>query len=427
MLLPGRNALHTFAGSSSSAPLPAVPLPVSGSGGGIDPLLTSAGALLHAGEFAAAREQYNQALLANVGAQRAHAGLYYACTALGDQQSAAMHLSKALQLQAIVTLPYRGSDPNPVTILLLQSIHAGNVLIQRLLDDRIFRTHVLIVEFYEPWMPLPPHHVVVNAIGDADIRAEALTAAQSVLARTQAPVLNSPQAVAATGRCQNAQRLAMRPGISAPLTVTIPRDVLETEGSAALTHRGLSFPLLLRAPGYHMGQHFHRIDAPADLPAALAELPPTPLIAIQFLDGSGADGLIRKYRVLIVDGELYPVHLAVSDHWKVHYFSADMAEHPKRRAEDAAFLADMPGILGPCIMAALAEIRDTLGLDYGGVDFGISQPGELLLWEANANMAIIRPDANPLWDYRRAAIERIHAAVHRMLNARASTCVSASA
>jgi hypothetical protein len=96
-----------------------------------------------------------------------------------------------------------------------------------------------------------------------------------------------------------------------------------------------------------------------------------------------------------------------------------MGDHPERRAEDAHFLADMPGVLGPRIMTALAQIRETLGLDYGGVDFGINQQGELLLYEANANMAVIRPDQDPKWDYRRAAIETIHTAVHRMLMSRA--------
>jgi glutathione synthase/RimK-type ligase-like ATP-grasp enzyme len=412
-----------IAGSIPTQPLDTPPPAPSGSpvSDAMETLLHSASVALHAGDYVAARDQYNQALLANLSAQRAHAGLYYACTGLGDEQTAAMHLSKALQLQAIVALPYRGVETQmPVSVLLLQSIHAGNVLIQRLLDDRLFRTHVLIVEFYEPWMPLPPHHVVLNAIGDADIRGEALAAAQGVLARTQAPVINPPDAVLATGRVQNALRLSSIAGVQTPITVNLARSSLESPKAVSLlAGHGLRFPLLLRAPGYHMGQHFLRLQQPSELSFALSELPGDELIAMQFLDGSGEDGLVRKYRVLIVDGEFYPVHLAVSNQWKVHYFSAEMAERAERRAEDAAFLADMAGTLGPKVIASLDRIRTTLGLDYGGVDFGLSREGELLLYEANANMAVIRPDASPIWDYRRAAIDRIHAAVHRMLESRA--------
>jgi glutathione synthase/RimK-type ligase-like ATP-grasp enzyme len=400
----------------------------------IEALLSSAAQLLHAGEFAAARDQYNQALLANLCAQRAHAGLYYACAGLGDERTAALHLSKALQLQAIVALPYRGPQAGanlrpgagaPVSILLLQSIHAGNVLIQRLLDDRIFRTHVLVVEFYEPWMPLPPHQVVLNAIGDADIRADALEAAVAVLARTEAPVINPPEAVLATGRCHNARRLDDIPGVRTPITVSLSRSALESDKAASiLASHGLRFPLLLRSPGYHMGLHFVRVERAADLPAALTELPQqgfagNEVLAIEYLDSRASDGLSRKYRVLFVDGRPYPVHLAVSDHWKVHFFASRMGEHPERRAEDARFLRDMPAVLGPDIMKALARICDKLRLDYGGIDFGISRSGELLLYEANANMSVIRPDQDPMWDYRRAAIDAIHGAVHRMLTNRA--------
>jgi hypothetical protein len=38
-----------------------------------------------------------------------------------------------------------------------------------------------------------------------------------------------------------------------------------------------------------------------------------------------------------------------------------------------------------------------------------------LLFEANATMVVEQPDGDPRWDYRRAAVERIHAAVRDLL------------
>jgi glutathione synthase/RimK-type ligase-like ATP-grasp enzyme len=170
-----------------------------------------------------------------------------------------------------------------------------------------------------------------------------------------------------------------------------------------------------------MGQYFVRAEAPAAIAAALGEFPEEVqrVIAIEFLDGRGKDGLTRKYRVLFIDGALYPVHLAVSEDWKIHYFSAAMAQHPERRNEDARFLADMDAVLGSKAMTALAAIRDVLALDYAGIDFGLDRDGNLLLYEANANMAVIRPAPESMWDYRRPAIERIHYAMHQMLIDRA--------
>jgi hypothetical protein len=80
----------------------------------------------------------------------------------------------------------------------------------------------------------------------------------------------------------------------------------------------------------------------------------------------------------------------------------------------------MPAVLGAGVMSALTTIRDTLVLDYAGVDFGVDSEGNLLLYEANANMAVIRPGPEAIWDYRRPAIERIYTAVHSMLRRRAS-------
>ncbi|MBV8261251.1 MAG: hypothetical protein JO239_09930, partial [Paraburkholderia sp.] len=137
--------------------------------------------------------------------------------------------------------------------------------------------------------------------------------------------------------------------------------------------------------------------------------------AIEFLDARSADGKIRKYRVMLVGGAMYPLHLAVSTHWKVHYFTADMLEFPEHRAEEARFLEDMPGALGPRAMRGLEAIRDALGLDYAGVDFALDRDGTVLLFEANATMTVPNPPQGEMWAYRRAPIDRILAAVRRLL------------
>jgi glutathione synthase/RimK-type ligase-like ATP-grasp enzyme len=260
---------------------------------------------------------------------------------------------------------------------------------------------------------LPPHDLVFNAIGDADLCASALGAAEAVLARTIAPVINRPIAVRATGRAANAANLARLPGVVTPRLVSAPRNEV---GKAAAAFR---YPLLLRSPGFHTGRYFLRVDTPAALEGAVAALPGPELLLIEFLDARDDLGCARKYRVMMVGGRLYPLHLAISDDWKVHYFTADMAQRPDHRAEEAAFLADMPAVLGPRAMAGLAGVSERLGLDYAGVDFGLGRDGEVLLFEANATMVVNPPDADPRWDYRRAPVERILAATRAMLIAHA--------
>jgi hypothetical protein len=129
---------------------------------------------------------------------------------------------------------------------------------------------------------------------------------------------------------------------------------------------------------------------------------------------------------MFVDGRLYPLHLAISPNWKIHYFSADMKDRPDHRAEEAQFLTDMQSVLGEKAMAALERVQTALGLDYGGIDFGLNRQGEILLFEANATMVVEQPDDDPRWDYRRAAVARIHAGVREMLM-RNATAVSGKA
>jgi glutathione synthase/RimK-type ligase-like ATP-grasp enzyme len=75
--------------------------------------------------------------------------------------------------------------------------------------------------------------------------------------------------------------------------------------------------------------------------------------------------------------------------------------------------------LGENALVALEGIRKTLGLDYGGIDFALSDEGEVLLFEANATMAVHRPDDNAKWAYRKMATDNVLAAVRTMILKRA--------
>jgi glutamate/tyrosine decarboxylase-like PLP-dependent enzyme len=365
-------------------------------------------------EFQAAREHYEIALRFDPGHMEAHQGLAYVLAELGDEEGALCHRRKAFQDRPVVALPYRG-EGSPVSLLLLVSSVGGNIPTRYLLDDRVFQTFVLVPEFFDPKTPLPPHQVVFNAIGDADLAAPALAAAQAMVALTTAPVINLPSAVLATGRADHA-RLGRLPGVVMPVTVTLPRELLSSpEAAATVARHGFHFPLLVRTPGFHTGRHFLRVENLEALTSAVAELPGRELTVIEFLDARGVDGKVRKYRAMMIDGQLYPLHVAISSHWKIHYFTAEMAERADHRAEDAEFLENMPGVLGPRAMAALVHIQATLGLEYAGIDFGLSDTGDLLLFEANATMVVNPPEPGEQWAYRRPAVERIFAAVRRML------------
>jgi len=367
-------------------------------------------------DVAGARAQYEAALALDPELHEAHQGMAWVLGELG-LDAADEHRRRGFTGRAKVTQPYRGTGRG-VPIVLLVSARGGNIPTRLWIDDRRFTIHAIYADYYDPALPLPPHDLIMNAIGDADLCAQALGCAEALAARSTAPVINRPALVRMTGRAENARRMGTIPDVVAPRIEARTRGSLEA-GAAGPSDPGLKFPLLLRSPGFHTGRHFLRVEGREALTGALGTLAGERLLAIEYLDARGPDGMARKYRVMFIDGVLYPLHLAISSDWKVHYFSADMARNAAFREEERRFLHDMPGVLGPRAMRALERVRAALGVEYGGIDFALAPDGAVLLFEANATMAPVPPAPGEIWDYRRAAIETALQAARRMLESRA--------
>ncbi len=374
--------------------------------------------LLLLGERAQARHHFEAALEIDPDHIHAHRGMGNLLTALGDEAGARRHRDRGFRNNFLTPLDYRGEGQG-IAVLLLVAAAGGNIPVQSLLDDRYFRTTVLVTEYYNPKLPLPPHDIVFNSIGDADLCREGLEAARAVLARTSRPVINHPARVLKTGRFANVERLRGLPDVIVPRMLRLRRRLLAaSDGAQAVAGNGFSFPLLVRAPGFHTGHHFVRVAAPGELAAAVADFPGDDVWLIEQLDARDGEGMFRKFRVMLVDGRLYPLHLAISPDWKVHYFTADMAQSAANRRRDAGFIADMAGVIGPRGMAALERINAALGLDYGGIDFAVNGAGDILFFEANATMVVLAPNHDRKWAYRRPAFANVHSAVRAMLTKR---------
>jgi len=371
------------------------------------------------GEDEAARHHYETALCLNPDHRGAHEAMVYLLIDQGEWEAAQVHRRAAFAKNPVSPFGFRGKG-TPIPVVVLVAGDGGDMPFHRLIDFRIFQVTTVTIEFFDPTEPLPPHEMIFNAIGDADLSRASLEAAQRVLATVTSPVINRPENVLVTGRAGNAERLGRLPGVTAARISNFSREDLSgADAGAFLSRHGFEFPLLLRSPGFHTGRHFVRVENREEVAAALPGLPGETLIALQYLDARRPDGKVCKYRVMMIGGKLYPLHMAVSSDWKVHYFTAEMADSAAHRAEDRAFLENMPQALGTRAMEALAAIQKELGLDYAGIDFSLGKDGEVLIFEANATMTVTRPPAGDIWDYRRQPVQRILDAIREMLFAKA--------
>ncbi|MDR3629799.1 MAG: tetratricopeptide repeat protein [Desulfocapsaceae bacterium] len=373
-----------------------------------------------AGEGDLARKHYEIALRAAPDHAQAHQGLAFLLLEQGDEKGAERHRRLGFQGRAVQSWPYRGRRP-PIPVLLLASAMGGNAPLSPFLDDHVYQVSMIYTEFYDLNSQLPPHRLLINAIGDADLCGPGLDIAGKISALSTAPLLNPPEAVLKTGRIANARRLGRIPDVITPGILCLPREILSAPGSLErLAAQGIALPFLLRTPGFHNGRNFFRVGNCDELTAALAVLPGRDITVMQFLDGRDADGKIRKYRIMFIDGRIYPLHAAISRHWKIHHVTAEMADNSEHRTEEEAFLTAMPEVLGKRAMQALRGIGEALGLDYAGADFSLDAQGRILLFEANAPMVVQPPDPDDRWAYRRAPVDRIIRAAVGMIAGRAA-------
>ncbi len=233
------------------------------------------------------------------------------------------------------------------------------------------------------------------------------------LAGLRKPLLNPPDAVARTQRHLLPELLAGIDDVVVPPVVRVSRAGLG-DGRAAAR---VGLPLILRPAGAHGGRGVSLIEsAEALAAAALGEAETFYLTA--YRDYRSPDRYFRKYRMIFVDREPYPYHLAISQHWLVHYFSADMLHPAWKRAEEARFLEDPAAALGKQAMAALGAIGRRLDLDFCGVDFAIDAQGRVLVFEANATMLVHLADDPGLFPYKHHSVPRIFDAFAAMVSRR---------
>lgn len=350
--------------------------------------------------------------------------------AIAYQNLAAVHLAagRLEEAQACRQTAYRlqrvyvedaGAGAHRVLILCVGK-STGNVPFDALLHASRWTRIKYAIDYALPDEDgaLPPYDVVFNAVGDADVAAPMTERLAGFEQACERPLLNPPSAVARTPRHRLASLLADLKDVAVAPCIRL--DALpESPGdlTRALQQGGIDFPVLARPIAMHGGEALSIHEDRESLDTALSGISGA-FYVTAFHDSRSADGYYRKYRVIFIDGQAYPYHLAISSHWMVHYFSADMEGTRWKLDEELRFLNDPFAALGSRAYAAIEHIGRRLGLDYGGIDCTILPDGRVLVFEANATMLVHREREGGTLGHKNAYVQRIVDAFNRMLERR---------
>lgn len=337
-------------------------------------------------------------------------------------EEAQRHRAKATRRQGLLIERSLGG-PAEARILLICSSGRCDVPLPFVIDRRRFdrislflqgdpesdrRGAALIAE-------LPPFDVVFNAIADPDRGEPFLTEAAELCTGLGRATLNPPEALARTRRDRIPALLAGIPGLAVPVT----RRLTRAELAAAVGYTP-DRPLLVRPIGSHGGFDLERLEGAADLAPYLDRQPAEAYFLTDYWEHCGADGYYRKYRFIFVDRQVYPYHLALMRHWKVHYWRAEMASISWMRDEEAAFLEAWESVFPGILADAVRRVAQTLDLDFAGMDCGITSDGRVLLFEANANMLVHLNDSPERFAYKHRHVPRIQGAMSDLIRQRAA-------
>jgi tetratricopeptide (TPR) repeat protein len=300
------------------------------------------------------------------------------------------------------------------SVLILCAAATGNVPFDFLLPQHSTKRIKLVLEYAsdEQIDMLPPHDLVFNAIGDQDVTARSEDAMKRFLRRSERPLFNHPDAIARTARELIPALLQDIEHVVVPPTARLHRPG-KGELARALIGNGMRPPLLLRPAGSHGGHGLQLIES------AIALIEPAvdqDYYASPYHEYRSEDGYYRKYRVIFVDRQPFPYHLAISPHWQVHYATADMLPHRWKRDEEQRFLQEPAAVLGETAMHALRMIGQKLDLDFCGIDFSLLPDGRILVFEANATMLVHLEQFHACLAFKNSYVQRILDAFDAMLN-----------
>jgi hypothetical protein len=252
--------------------------------------------------------------------------------------------------------------------------------------------------------PKPERHrtpdVLINLISEPLACHRALTRLQTIIQENRLRVVNPVVAVRRSSRTALPKVLANVPNVYVPHTTRFLGEGSAGNLKAHIESKGHRFPVLIRPAGTHGSAGLLKFDTPESLTDV--ECPTSGLLLIDFVDFRSGDGLYRKYRMVCVGGQTFRRHVIATKNWNVTGNArVDMADRPDLVKAEKQFMSAKPGPLD----RRIAQLFRIVGLDFGVIDFALSDTGQIIIFELNSTFQIsgsIPAEHRARWGYLEA-------------------------
>ncbi|KIZ42324.1 MULTISPECIES: hypothetical protein [Rhodopseudomonas] len=279
--------------------------------------------------------------------------------------------------------------------------------------------------------PLPAHDVTIVIAANVEDSRGALAEIARLAPIWPAPLLNGPTKIRMLDRDTTPVLLAGIDGLEVPARIALTRAELAAvaQGTHPLAEiaDGLDFPITARPRGARAGQGLCRIANRAALADYLAARAEDDFVVQRFVDTASEDGLFRKYRLVVIDGQPYACHMAISEQWNAWYVTAGMAQSPSKQLEEATFFYTFDFGFALRHRTPLTELITRIGLDYFTIDCAQDANGDLVVFEIGNTAVVHDMDSDEQLPYRSRQMNKLFDAFAAMLLYRARQAVRSAA
>ncbi len=286
-----------------------------------------------------------------------------------------------------------------------------NAPLEYLLENSDIRLDLVFLD-EDGRMPkaIPDHDIAIVGLGESYKNRGQFKRLTSDLRSWSRPIVNRPEFVLNCSRDKLYDELKSIPHLVLPQTRRVKRDVLSVD----------AFPTIIRPVDSHGGQGLEKIHNEGEFQRYLESSDATEFYVSDFLDYRSADGQFRKLRIALIDGRPYICHLAITDHWIVHYIPAGMDLSAAKRAEEKWMMETFEIDFVKRHHKTLQDIHEKLGLDYVILDCAVLRDGALALFEADTRGWIHCVDPVDIFPYKPAIMQKAFDGFREMLLSRMS-------